>query len=282
MNSSTLVPLEDELGDVIEKAMRQQSLTEANLAQKSGISEARILDAINYESDLGVHELGLLAQALGLNEIGLCALGSGHYPLPVIEGLPFCVWPLHMQHGIGVANAFLVAHCGETSGILFDTGSGISDLEAVWPAQIKTLQAVFLTHSEAEHVGGLCEVVQRFGAPLAFVPEGAITPCGKAIKEGQTQNFGALEVTALSTPGHVEAHNCYRIRMPAAKNGRQLLISGDLIFAGSVGGGFFSVEKRDAHVRRIFKMMPSASIIAPGHGPMTTVENELKFNPFLR
>jgi glyoxylase-like metal-dependent hydrolase (beta-lactamase superfamily II) len=282
MSTLTLIPLEDELGDVIEKAMRQHAMTEAMLSEKTGISVTRISDAINYESDLGVHELGLVAQVLSLNELGLCAIGTGHYPLPPIEGLPFCVWPLRMQHGIGYANAYIVADCGATSGLLFDTGSGIADLEAVWPAQIKTLSAVFLTHSEAEHIGGLCEVVQRFGTPPAFVPHGAVTPCGKAILEGQVETFGALEVTAYSTPGHAEAHNCYSIRMPAAKLGRQLLISGDLIFAGSVGSGFYSVVKRDSHIRRVLKMVPAGCIIAPGHGPMTTVENELKFNPFLR
>ena len=281
MKSSTLIPIEDELGDVIEKAMRQLSYTETILAEKSGISESRISDAINYESDLDVHELGIVAKVLGLNELGLCALGAGQYPLPEIKGLPFCVWPLHMQHGIGVANAYLIAECGDTSGILFDTGSGISDLETVCPSQIKTLKAVFLTHSEAEHMGGLCEVVERFGAPKAFVPEGAVTPCGKVIKEAQVEKFGALEVTAHSTPGHAEAHNCYSVSMPSLKMGRKVLISGDLIFAGSVGGAYYSVEKRDYNIRRILKMVSPSTVICPGHGPMTTVDNELKFNPFL-
>jgi len=69
--------------------------------------------------------------------------------------------------------------------------------------------------------------------------------------------------------------------MPSLKMGRKVLISGDLIFAGSVGGAYYSVEKRDYNIRRILKMVSPSTVICPGHGPMTTVDNELKFNPFL-
>jgi glyoxylase-like metal-dependent hydrolase (beta-lactamase superfamily II) len=60
-----------------------------------------------------------------------------------------------------------------------------------------------------------------------------------------------------------------------------LLVSGDLVFAGSVGGGFFSDEQLTASVRRMLHLLPPSAVIAPGHGPMTTVENELRFNPFV-
>jgi len=51
--------------------------------------------------------------------------------------------------------------------------------------------------------------------------------------------------------------------------------------AGSAGGGYFCHRQMQTHLRRVLDGLPTATIIAPGHGPMTTVENELRYNPFL-
>ena len=277
----TLTPLEDELGDVLEKAMRRAGLGEAELGARARVEPGRILDAIDYRPALDADELRRLAAALGLNEVGLCALGAGRYPLPDIKGLTFCVWPLHMPYGIGTVNAFLVGECGSSGAILFDTGAGIDALVAAWPAAVKKVTAVFLTHVEAEHAGGLCEIVSRFGVSEAFVPEGSATPCGRPVCEGETKSFGPLEISVFSTPGHARAHNCYFVRAPAARAGRALLVAGDLVFAGSAAGGYFSPEQLERQIRRVLRAVPSSTVIAPGHGPMTTVENELRYNPFL-
>ena len=275
------IPLEDELGDVLDKAMRRAGLNDESLAARTGVKAGRILDAIDYRSELTSDELGRIAAALGLNEVGLCALASGHYPQPEIGALPFCVWPLRMRHGIGVVNAYLVGECGGPNAVLFDTGAGLMALEAVWPRAIRAIDAVFLTHVEAEHAGGLCAVVARFGVTAAFVPRGATAPCGDPLGEGETKRFGAIEVTAFTTPGHAAAHNCYLVRAPATRTGGALLISGDLIFAGSAGGGYFSDEQLTANVGRVLRAVPPLTVIAPGHGPLTTVENELRYNPFV-
>jgi hydroxyacylglutathione hydrolase len=140
---------------------------------------------------------------------------------------------------------------------------------------------VFLTHVEAEHAGGLCAVVERFGGAPAFIPRGAQAACGQAMGEGEVRSFGPLEVAAFTTPGHAAQHNCYLVRAPAARHGSALLISGDLVFAGSAGGAYFSQEQMQANLRRVLRTVPSDTVIAPGHGPLTTAENELRYNPFV-
>ncbi len=275
------LPLEDELGDVLAKAMSRAGLNDESLAERTGVRAGRILDAIDYRSELTADELRRLAAVLGLNEVGLCALGAGQYPRPEIGALPFCVWPLRMPHGIGVANAYLVGECGGSRAILFDTGAGIAALTAVWPTAVRSLDAVFLTHVEPEHAGGLCDVVARFDAPVALVPQGVKAPCGCGIGDGEKRRFGAIEVTAFATPGHVAAHNCYLVTAPNARGGTALLISGDLVFAGSVGGAYFSHEQLQANLRRMLAAVPPGTVIAPGHGPLTTVENERRYNPFV-
>jgi glyoxylase-like metal-dependent hydrolase (beta-lactamase superfamily II) len=278
---TNLVPLEDEVGDVLEKAMRRTGLTEEGLGERAGVLPGKIRDAINYRPELNSSELCRLAKALGLNEIGLCALGCSHYPLPEMSALPFCVHPLHMTHGIGVANAYLVSGCGATRGILFDTGPSIEELEKVWPKSVRGVDAVFLTHVEREHAGGLCSVVERFGVSAAYCPAGANAPCSSSIGEGETRTYSGFTVTAFSTPGHTSAHNCYFVQASPARTAPGLLLSGDLFFAGSIGGAHFCQKQLVTHLRRMLSSVPPNTVIAPGHGPMTTAENELRYNPFV-
>ncbi len=173
------MPLEDEVGDVIEKAMRRSGLDDQALALRAGVPAGKIRDAIDYRSELGSDELRRLAAALNLNEVGLCALGTGRYPLPAIEGLPFCVRPLRMPHGIGVVNAYLVAENGGDRGLLFDTGADIGALENVLPPSLRDIDAVFLTHVEPEHAGGLCHVMSAFRpSRRPSSPRGWLPPAG--------------------------------------------------------------------------------------------------------
>jgi glyoxylase-like metal-dependent hydrolase (beta-lactamase superfamily II) len=275
------VPLEDELGDVLEKAMRRAGLNEEALGRCAQVDVASISDAINYRSELSGAELCRLAAALGLNEIGLCALGCGRYPLPPLVALPFSVFPLQMKHGIGFANAYVVAQSGASRGVLFDAGPGMDALQANWPPEIRNIDAVFLTHVEGEHVGGLCEVVDRFQVKAAYAPAGANVPCSQPLGEGERRTVSGLCITAFSTPGHASAHNCYLVESASLPGATALLIAGDLFFAGSIGCAHFCHHQLARHLRRMLQVVPAGTVIAPGHGPMTTAENELRYNPFV-
>ena len=127
---------------MLEKALRRHALTREALALGAHVPLGKILDAIDYRPELTCDELRRIATVLQLNEVGLCALGSGQYPQPQIGALPFCVWPLRMPHGIGVANAYLVGECGAARAVLFDTGAGIEALAAAWPRSVRQVEAV--------------------------------------------------------------------------------------------------------------------------------------------
>jgi glyoxylase-like metal-dependent hydrolase (beta-lactamase superfamily II) len=275
-------PLEDELGDVLEKALRLADGDEAALAARTGLDVARIRDAMDYRSDFTCAEAGRLAAALGLNDVGLAALAGGRYPLPEITGLPFCLYPLRMPYGVGVVNAYLVADCAQSHGLLFDTGADFAQLRRVWPKNLRRLDAVFLTHVETEHIGGLAEALAAFGPAPVFAPAAA-TLAGvdvTALGEGGRVEFGGIEVRAISTPGHAAAHNCYGVTVPRVPQAAPLLVSGDLLFAGSVGGCYFSASLLRAGLHRLFAELPENTVVAPGHGPLTTIKNERVFNPF--
>lgn len=274
-------PLEDELGDVLEKAMAHAGLNDQALAAAAKVDASKIRDAIDYRYDLTADELKRLGAALRLNELGVQALAAGRYPLPEIAGLPFCLYPLRTTHGIGVANAYIVADCSRDTGVLFDTGGDPAMLRRVWPAAIRRLDGVFITHAETEHSGGLAGIVERFGPVPVFGPPGARLPGAAGLGEGASVTLGGFEIRARSTPGHAEAHNCYEVRATRVRGGAPLLISGDLVFAGSVGGAYFCSRQLHEHLARLLAAFPEDTVVAPGHGPLTTIKNERAFNPFV-
>lgn len=272
--------LEDELGDVLEKAARHASLSYERLADLAGVELPRIQDALDYRSELDQAELGRLARVLGLNEVGLNALAQGAYPGAELGGLPFSVYPLRMPYGVGVANAYLVSTGGD-SAVLFDTGASHAELHRAWPARIIRLEAVFVTHYEAEHIGGLEVVLRETELGRFYGPPTGRWPQCRGLGEGDVVESAGLKITALFTPGHAAEHNCYVVGLAGRPGLGELLISGDLIFAGSLGGGYFCCQRQLKHSRRILELLADDTVIAPGHGPLTTAASERRFNPFL-
>lgn len=282
MNFPASPPLEDELGDVLEKAARQAGLGLDQLAASAQVDFGRIQDALDYRADLTPAELVRLAAVLGLNEVGLSALAQGAYPRPTMGGLPFCLYPLRMPFGTGVVNAYLVSSgCDETA-VLFDAGASGAELLRVWPARIRRLAAVFVTHYEAEHIGGLDEILGRFGLEHFHGPPTGRWPRCRAMGEGEAVAAAGLKVTAWQTPGHAAEHNCYLVASAPASGRRELAVTGDLIFAGSLGGGYFCGRRQLHHARRVLAALADDALVAPGHGPLSTAGNERRFNPFIR
>lgn len=278
--SAVAPPLEDELGDVLEKAARHRGLSYEQIAAAADLDLARIQDALDYRPDLDATELSRLAQVLHLNEVGLCALAQDAYPRPRLGGLPFCLYPLAMPFGVGVVNAYLVSP-GDDSAVLFDTGASPEELRRAWPERIKRLTAVFITHYEAEHIGGLDAVLAGYGLNHFYGPPTGRWPRCLGLGEGQTVEVGGFSVRALHTPGHAAEHNCYLVGCADRPGRRELLVSGDLIFAGSLGGGYYCCRRQLEHARRALATVGSDALIAPGHGPLSTAANERRFNPFL-
>ena len=275
-------PLEDELGDVLDKALLRAGLTAEELAERAEVEAGRIRDVIDYQGSFSAAELGRMAKVLRLNPIGLTAVAGGHYPLPEIRGLPFCLYPLRTPHGIGVANGYIVADCAREAGLLFDCGSDADTLRRVWPARITGLHAVFLTHSETEHTGGLPEVRRRFPNVTVFGPRGLAVEGVIEPQDGATLAFDGFEVRVWQTPGHVESHFCYVVTARRTGTRAPLLISGDLLFAGSVGGSYFCAQRLATSLQRVLGgELPGDTVVAPGHGPLTTIKNERAFNPFV-
>ncbi len=271
--------LEDELGDVLEKALKWTGLREDQLAGRSGIDVGRIKDALDYRYDFSASELGRLADALGLNEAGLRALAEGRYPEPEAPGLPFCLHVLAMPYGVGVVNAYLVRRCSSDEAVLFDSGSCAQALRAAWPEEVRRLGGHFVTHWDSDHAGACEETRERFGLPHCMGP-GPARPGRRVLADREVLECAGFRIEVLSTPGPAREHLCFLVGRSDRPVGRRVLFAGDLFFCGSVGGGFPDGAAVVRHARRLWTMLPGDVVVAAGHGPLTTLEIEREFNPF--
>jgi len=61
---------------------------------------------------------------------------------------------------------------------------------------------------------------------------------------------------------------------------RPLAVVGDALFAGSMGGGMISFDDAWRNNREKILTLPDETVICPGHGPMSTVGEEKRNNPF--
>jgi hydroxyacylglutathione hydrolase len=161
-------------------------------------------------------------------------------------------------------------------------------------ASLGTRCAVILvTHGHIDHVLGLAELAEGteaavhapaaeltlFEEPSRFAPAG-ITARGwtpEVLLEGnETLELAGIRFDVVSVPGHSPGHVAYAID--------GALLSGDVLFAGSVGRTDLpgaDWETLLASLRTLVDTYPGDTVVHPGHGPSTTLGQELARNPFL-
>ena len=121
----------------------------------------------------------------------------------------------------------------------------------------------------------MVEQAKMFGIPL----ETEAVEIDRKLHSGDVIKIGNGELKVISVPGHSKGS----LALYNEKDG--FLISGDTLFAGSVGRtdlpGGSSRELMNSIKTRILPL-PDSTIVYPGHGPATTIGHERTTNPFLR
>jgi hydroxyacylglutathione hydrolase len=175
---------------------------------------------------------------------------------------------------INEANMFVVA-CPEThKALLVDAASFEPRIPAFLQEQGLSLEAIFITHTHYDHIGGLAEFVKRFTSTVyAGVPsiEGITA---RKVVHGETIVIGALNAHVVALPGHTP--EAIGLVFP------DMVFTGDALFSGSIGGTANIHNKAveiDAIRKHIFTL-PDDTLIHTGHGPSSTVEIEKNHNPF--
>jgi glyoxylase-like metal-dependent hydrolase (beta-lactamase superfamily II) len=190
-------------------------------------------------------------------------------------------------------NCWLLAADGSDEALVVDPGFVPDRVLGLLDRAGKRPVAVLATHGHADHVGAVREIC-RPGIPLYIhkADEAALTDPGgwgsgfpgpaigrpdevRPLSDGDVVDAAGLELEVLHTPGHTPGSVCFRHP--------DLLLSGDLVFRGSIGR--FDLPNSDqtamlASLRR-FLTLPDELAVYPGHNEATTVGMEQISNPFL-
>ncbi|MDX1573897.1 MAG: MBL fold metallo-hydrolase [Methylophaga sp.] len=195
-------------------------------------------------------------------------------------------------------NTYLITDSATQLSAIIDTGESddlLQQLLALNP--VPQISKILLTHGHLDHAGSLALLQQHFNVPtylprleqplFATLPqqgdwfgEPAFNrPCGRIdhfLDDGDAVQLGETTLTFISTPGHTPGQGCYY--------DDQDIFVGDTIFAGSIGRFDLPMGDADVTQQSLKKLMalPGNLRVHSGHGPVTTLAQELKTNPYLQ
>ena len=179
--------------------------------------------------------------------------------------------------------------------ILFDAPDGA----CAWLVrQGIELKLLLLTHGHIDHIQDVAKIKRRFDCPVGIHPDGVpmiseadffrdygyqlevetVQP-DLLIEAAPSRAFLGMDFEVLDVPGHCPGSLCFFSRE------NELLIGGDVLFAGGVGrwdlpGG--DGELLFAGIREKLYPLGDNITVLPGHGPPTTIGTERRTNPFVR
>ena len=192
-------------------------------------------------------------------------------------------------------NCYLV-YCEETRDCaVIDPGADPEKIiSTVADLELKPV-VVLNTHGHVDHIGANSDIIQKYAVPLAMhaADTGMLqvsdyielslllgarnSPApDRLLAEGDEIAVGRTSLRVIHTPGHTPGSIGF------VHGG--VLFSGDTLFCGGVGrtdlpGGSWKDLERS--IRERILTLPEETIVLPGHGPRTTVEQERSSNPFL-
>lgn len=153
----------------------------------------------------------------------------------------------------------------------------------------ETVDGVILTHGHEDHAGAADDIAEMFHCGIWLHNDDRILVSEEGADYGayggrvyaQTNHLegdmqiGIFKLTVYHTPGHTAGSVCIKYR--------NVLFSGDTLFASSIGRTdlFSGNDEQMIETIRFLKTLPKDLKVYPGHGPATTIGQELLTNPYL-
>jgi len=192
-------------------------------------------------------------------------------------------------------NCVLVWDPEKGTGVVVDPGAEPEEIQRRVTSKGFQVTALLHTHAHFDHVGATKELQELWQCPAYLHPADDLLILNLDM---QTDLFGMPrvpvpamlpkqagdvlhELTVRHTPGHSPGSCCFLGDFDKGP----VVLAGDTLFQNGVGrtdvlGGDWPTL--EASIRRELYTLPDATLVLPGHGPMTTIADEARRNPFVR
>ena len=160
-----------------------------------------------------------------------------------------------------------------------------------------TPDAVLLTHAHFDHCWAAADVAGRFGCPVFMSAADDLVLHGCAemlerlqldksvepfryqdITDGEILHAGGTGWKVITTPGHSPGSVVFYCQQ------EHIAFTGDTLFRMSVGRTDFQGGSHEAlmdSLHNVLAKLPPETVILPGHGPQSTISEEMKYNPYM-
>ncbi|MBU3111361.1 MBL fold metallo-hydrolase [Clostridium lacusfryxellense] len=192
--------------------------------------------------------------------------------------------------GIYGANCYIIMDKKTNEAVVLDPGGDVQDIVDVIDNMGAKVKYILLTHGHVDHTSGVAELKAITNAIVCISSKdddlinageylfGPLIKGGadKLLRDGDIIKVSNLEFTCIDTPGHTPGGMSFLIENHA--------FTGDTLFAGSIGrtdfaGGDFNTII--SSIKSKLLCLDGDTIVYPGHGPYSTINNEKLNNPFL-
>ena len=192
-------------------------------------------------------------------------------------------------------NCYLIRRRDTVAALAVDPGLQLDQVRQHIESEGLTLEYILVTHGHIDHVAGVPALHEHTGAPIAmhpddlaildwesiarypFVPPGFTAfSIDTRLTHGMTMAFQDLSLRVLHTPGHTQGSVCFLFGLDC--------FAGDTLFQRGIGrtdlpGG--DPRKIVFSIQNVLYALPPKTVVYPGHGPATTIEEEKLLNPFV-
>lgn len=194
------------------------------------------------------------------------------------------------------SNCYIVWDEDTKQGVVIDPGDDAGDImDTIKRLGIK-IEYILATHGHFDHVGAVAPLRKELNVDFLaheddffFIEDGenAARRWGidieqppkpdRFIKDGDKIKVGKFELEVLYTPGHSPGGVCFLYD--------KMVFGGDTLFQGSIGRTDFrkgSFEDLSKSIKNRLYILPDDTIVYTGHGPVTTIGDEKRYNAFVR
>jgi glyoxylase-like metal-dependent hydrolase (beta-lactamase superfamily II) len=198
--------------------------------------------------------------------------------------------------GLLEVNCYIIGDEETKEAVVIDPGGDEDEILEVLNHQGLNLKYIIDTHGHFDHVDANQPLKEATGAQILIHEVDAhllshpsaeamfftgnrlrLSQADNLLKEGDVISFGKYRLQVLHTPGHTPGS------ISLVMEGHTYVYVGDLLFAGSIGRTDFPGGSFEALINAVrTKIFPLGDnyTVYPGHGPVTTVGHERRYNPF--